>query len=170
MTPLAQVKAEHGDKAKLVDKVLGVIDLGEGGKDEAKTRLAGVSNKKLLRLLSVGQTVKDKYGSTDKLAEAVATAAGKAKDGDYVTKLKGLAATQLLDLARRLAPAPAAKAPAEKKKPAPKAEAAPAKPAKKAPAKTAAKGGAKAKASAKAPAKKAPAKKPAAKGGKSSKK
>jgi len=58
MTPLAQVKAEHGDKAKLVDKVLGVIDLGEGGKDEAKTRLAGVSNKKLLRLLSVGQTAR----------------------------------------------------------------------------------------------------------------
>ena len=146
MTPLAQVKAEHGEKSKLVDAVLSVIDLGDSSKDDAKTRLASVSNKKLLRLLRVGQTVKDKYGSTEKLAEAVAAAAGKAKDNDYLAKLKKLAAGKLLDLARGLKPK------AEKKKAAAAKEPA----AEKAPAKKAAAGK---KAPAKAPAgKKAPAK------------
>ena len=79
MNPLAQVKAEHGEKSKLVDAVLSVIDLGDRSKDDTKSRLASVSNKKLLRLLRVAQTIKDKYGSTEKLAEAVAAAAGKAR-------------------------------------------------------------------------------------------
>ena len=56
-----------------------------------KARLLAASNKKLLRLLAVATEIKDKFGSTQKLAEAAATASGKAKDQAYIAKLKKLA-------------------------------------------------------------------------------
>jgi hypothetical protein len=50
--PLATVKERYGEKAKLVDEVLGVTQPREGeSKSELKTRLGKVSNAKLLRLL-----------------------------------------------------------------------------------------------------------------------
>ena len=67
---------------------------------EVKERLAAVSNRKLLRLAEVGKVIKDKYGSKDKLIAAVSQALGKAKDKDYVARLKSLSSARLLDLAR----------------------------------------------------------------------
>ena len=71
-TPLQQVKDEHGGKDKLVDKVLGVIERGEEDAAELKARLQKASNKKLLRMMAVGNAIKEKYGSAEKLAGAVA--------------------------------------------------------------------------------------------------
>jgi hypothetical protein len=102
-SPLAQMKDEHKDKESLVDRVLSVIDLGGSSKDDVKARLLAASNKKLLRLLDVGNTIKKEYGSPSKLAEALASAVGKAKDSAYVQKIAKLAVRQparVLDMVR----------------------------------------------------------------------
>ena len=144
-TPLQVVNEEHGGKTKLVDKIVGLIDRGDEDKDSLKTRLLKASNKKLLRLAAVSATIRDKYGSTDKLAEAVAQKLNRAKDSDFVRRLSGSTPARLLDFARSLAGEARRPLKMGIHKPAEK----PAAPPKKAPAKTA-KGK-----TAKAPAKKA---------------
>lgn len=102
-SPLARQKEEHGSKEKLVDRVLAVlgqITKAEGDKDDLKAKLLAASNRKLLRLFEASSEIKDKFGSLDKLAEAAAKAAGRAKDAPYVTKLKALTPARLLDLFR----------------------------------------------------------------------
>jgi hypothetical protein len=157
-SPLQVVNEQHGGKEKLVDKLVGLVEKGEEGAEEIKARLRSVSNTKLLKLLEVAETVKQKYGSKEKLTQAVAEALGRAKDADYVKKLGAYSPARLLDMAKALA----AKA---RGKGAPGAEA---KGAKKAPAKAAgeAKAAGKkpaAKKATAAKAEKAPAKKPAKK-------
>lgn len=122
-TPLDAVRGEYGSKDdrgkdKLVDKVVGLISGGDEDAATLRERLMKVSNKKLLRLAEVGGTIKAKYGSTDKVAEAVAEAVGRAKDADYVTSLKAYSPGRLLDMAQALGRRAAAKA----KTVAPKAE------------------------------------------------
>jgi hypothetical protein len=102
-SPLQQTKDEFGSKEKLVDKLvslLGSVSKGDEDKDNLKSRLLAASNKKLLRLLDVAGTIKEKYGSVDKLADATAKALGRAKDAPYVAKLKTFAPARLLDLLR----------------------------------------------------------------------
>jgi DNA integrity scanning protein DisA with diadenylate cyclase activity len=99
-TPLAKMKRLHGGKEKLVDSL--VDDLAkesEESKDELKQRLMSVSNSKLLRLSRIQQQVREKYGSKDKLVDAVSAAKGKSKDQDYVTKLHTYSISRLLDMA-----------------------------------------------------------------------
>jgi hypothetical protein len=86
-SPLARQKDEHESKEKLVDRVislLGAITKSDEDKDSLKARLLAASNKKLLRLHDVSNEIKSKYGSVEKLAEAVGTALGRAKDAPYV--------------------------------------------------------------------------------------
>ncbi len=90
-SPLAQVKDLFKNKEALVDHLLGKLELGDASKDDVKARLLAASNKKLLRLLEVASEVKEKYGSSEKLAETVAKAVGKAKDQAYVAKVAQLA-------------------------------------------------------------------------------
>jgi hypothetical protein len=122
-TPLAQVNEDHGGKAKLVDKVLGLID-GDEDQDSLKARLTKASNKKLLRLLAISGTVKEKFGSADKLASAVAD---KILAGERRRPLKAPQAA-VVAAAAAAKKKPAAKKPAAAKKASAKA------PAKKAPA------------------------------------
>lgn len=102
-TPMQKVNEDHGGKEKLVDRILGLIERAEEGESDLKQRLLAVSNRKLLRLAETWQVVKDKYGSKDKLTEAVAQALGRAKDADYVRKLGEYTPGRLLDMARQLA-------------------------------------------------------------------
>ncbi len=102
-SPLARQKDEHESKEKLVDRVitvLGSITKTDDDKDAFKARLLAASNKKLLRLAEVGAEIKSKYGSVDKLAEAVGSALGRAKDAPFITKLKTYAPAKLLDAMR----------------------------------------------------------------------
>jgi hypothetical protein len=101
-TPLQQVNEDHGGKSKLVEAILGLIETGEEAADDAKARLLKASNKKLLRLQAVATAIKDKYGSPEKLADAVAQKLGRAKDSDFVAKLGAYTPARLLDLARSL--------------------------------------------------------------------
>lgn len=102
-SPLARQKDEHESKEKLVDRVisvLGSITKSDEDKDTVKARLLAASNKKLIRLHEVGSEIKSKYGSMDKLAEAVGTAMGRAKDGPFVEKLKSYTPARLLDMVK----------------------------------------------------------------------
>jgi hypothetical protein len=102
-SPLAVTKADHGTKEKLVDKLVGLlgqIRKIEEDKDELKARLLAASNKKLLRLHEVGSEIKSKYGSIDKLAEAVGAAIGRSKDAPYLEKLKAVTPAKLLDMVK----------------------------------------------------------------------
>ena len=101
--PIAQMREKFTDKESLVDRLLSVIELGSASKDDTKTRLLAVSNKKLLRLFEVASEIKSKHGGNDGLAEATAKANGKAKDAAYIDKLKKLAQkspARVLDLFR----------------------------------------------------------------------
>jgi hypothetical protein len=100
-SPLAQVKEKFGDKEKLVDRVLGVISIGEQDRDKLRTRLLAISNRKLIRMLEVSGEIRERFGSTEKLVTELAAALGKAKDQAYLQKLTALAArtpARLLDM------------------------------------------------------------------------
>ncbi len=83
-TPLSRRTAAFGSKTDLIAKVKGLAteDLWVGRLNDDKS-WAGISNKKLIRLHEVLTHVKEKYGSRDKLIDAVVAAYGRAKDGDY---------------------------------------------------------------------------------------
>lgn len=97
--PKGRVAEAHGSKAALA-KALAPV-LARGGEDAGalETRLAKASNAQLLRLQRASQTLKDKYGSRDKLIAAIGTATHKGKDKDYLAKLETFSLPQLLDLA-----------------------------------------------------------------------
>jgi hypothetical protein len=101
-SPLALVNEKFGGKDKLVDKLVGIIETQDGGEDKEalKKRLLGVSNTKLLKLHDVSASVKDGYGSREKLVTAAATAQGRAKDKDYVAKLGTLTTKRLFDVTK----------------------------------------------------------------------
>lgn len=90
----------YQSKDKLIDKVADVAREADEDVAEVKERLATVSNRKLLRLAEVGKAVKEKYGSRDKLVAALSQAVGKAKDADYVNRLKKFSTARLLDMMR----------------------------------------------------------------------
>lgn len=99
-SPLSIVKESFGGKDKLVDQLVGLLgSSSDEPKDELKKRLLGAPNSKLLRLHKVATTVKDKYGSREKLVDAAAAAVGKAKDKDFVTKLGTYSSARLVGLA-----------------------------------------------------------------------
>ncbi len=98
--PLARMKETFGDKEKLVEAIVGMIELGEETKEQAKARLLSTSNGKLLRLHAVAKEVKDKFGTKDKLLEAVVAQLGRAKDKDYRQSLARHTTARLLDLYR----------------------------------------------------------------------
>jgi hypothetical protein len=96
-SPLARVKDEFGGKDKLVDKLVGVLDVGDGSKDDLRKTLLGVANRKLIRLHSVATRAKE-VGGHDKLVTTTAERLNRGKDKDYVTKLDGLSDAKLLDM------------------------------------------------------------------------
>lgn len=98
--PLTKMKALHGDKAKLVDKIAASLVTDSADEGTTKDRLAKASNAQLLRLASVTEAVKKAYGSRDKLISSLVTALGRAKDKDYVSKLGTYTLPRLYDLAR----------------------------------------------------------------------
>lgn len=130
-SPIAAVKDQFGDKAKLV------AELEKFTKDEdlwvsrlnTNKGLAHVSNAKLLRLHKTFTTVKEKFGSRAKLIDAIAEIEKRAKDEGYKTRLGAYPVPRLWDMyqsASKRAGAPeraatkAARPKAEKKPAAPK--------------------------------------------------
>jgi hypothetical protein len=122
-TPLARVKQEFGDKAKLVAAVekLTKDDLWVSRTNENKG-LAHVSNAKLLRLHATFSEVKTKFGTRDKLVSAVLDLEKRGKDTGLRAKLSSWPVPRLWDAYRS-----AAKRQASAAAPAHKATAAPSK-------------------------------------------
>lgn len=134
-TPLANVKAEFGDKAKLVAAVekLASDDLWVARTNKDKG-LAHVSNAKLLRLHATFTAVKEKFGTRDKLIDAILEVSKRTKDAGYKSALAKFPVPRLFDLykstakragigapkAEKAAKAPKAAKPAAEKKAAPK--------------------------------------------------
>ena len=136
-TPLALMKDKFGDKAKLVEAVekLTGEDLWVARTNKNKG-LAHVSNAKLLRLHGIFTEVKGKFGTREKLIDAILDLEKRSKDAGYRARLLEWPVPRLYDTykstAKRVgAVKPVAAKPAATKKTAAAAPAA-AKPAKKA--------------------------------------
>lgn len=99
-SPLTQVKDQFGSKDKLVDAIValpeGVLERDDD-KDAFRTRLLTAANSKLLRLHTLGKQVADRFGSKDKLVDALLQLQRRGKDQDYRTKLSGLPIGKLFD-------------------------------------------------------------------------
>jgi hypothetical protein len=146
-TPLARMKETFGDKGKLVEaleKLTGdELWVTRLNKDKG---LAHVSNAKLLRLHATFTEVKSKFGTREKLVDAILELEKRTKDPGYRQRLLAWPVPRLYDTykstAKRAAKKPAAAAKAEAGTTAKKAEKKPAAAAKadaKAPVKKAAK-------------------------------
>jgi len=99
-TPLQRVKEEHGGKEKLADRLVDLIERGDEDKAELRKRLLAAANSKLLRLHKVFSELQGRFGSKDKLVDALLELMKRSKDQDYRTKLSGMTPGRLLDLYR----------------------------------------------------------------------
>jgi hypothetical protein len=97
-TPLQAVKRQYGGKDKLIDAVVDDAKYDDEDAGEARERLKSVSNSKLLRLARVSAIVREKFGSRDKLIEGLSATLGRARDNDYINKLRTLSSARLLDV------------------------------------------------------------------------
>jgi hypothetical protein len=131
-SPLAVVKEKFGEKAKLVASVeqLASEDLWVARTNKDKG-LAHVSNAKLLRLHAVFTEVKEKFGTREKLIDAVLELEKRTKDAGLRQRLSQWPVPRLYDAYRsaskRAGAAAKAAAPKAEAKPKPRATAAPAK-------------------------------------------
>src|SRR6516225_5943824 len=97
-TPLAIVKEQFGEKAKLVEaleKLTGeALWVSRTNKDKG---LAHVSNAKLLRLHATFTTVKEKFGTREKLIDAILELEKRGKDTGLRQKLLQWPVPRLFD-------------------------------------------------------------------------
>lgn len=130
-SPQQIVNERYGDKAKLIDAVIGLIEARGGEEADAhKRRLRNVSNAKLLHLVALGERVKE-LGGRDAIVKKIVELKGQPKDHEYADKLRRLSLGRIVDMLGSLQraakrdgakAAPPAKKPAAKK-PAAKAQA-----------------------------------------------
>jgi hypothetical protein len=97
-SPHQIVTKEHGSKADLINKVVGLVEPMDGeSADDHKRRLRNVSNAKLLHLLSVGEKAKE-LGGRDAIVTKILEAKGQTKDHEYKDALGAKPLGQLIDL------------------------------------------------------------------------
>ncbi|HMU38118.1 MAG TPA: hypothetical protein PKE31_03820 [Pseudomonadota bacterium] len=101
-SPLARMKEVHGSKEKLVEALVafpeGVLDRPEADdKDAWKKQLQSASNAKLMRLHAMGSDVSKRFGSKEKLVDALLGLQKRGKDADFRAKLVTLPIGKLLD-------------------------------------------------------------------------
>lgn len=97
--PRGQLVEAHGSKAALAKAIAPLVARGDEDVDALEVRLKKASNAQLLRLSRASSAVKERFGTRDKLIEAIGAAQKKAKDKDYLAKLATYSLPQLLDLA-----------------------------------------------------------------------
>jgi hypothetical protein len=97
--PKARLAKLHNSKADLAKSLAPALVAGDEDAGALTERLSKASNTQLLRLQKVVETVKEKFGSRDKLIEAIGSAQNKSKDKDYLAKLATFPLPRLLDLA-----------------------------------------------------------------------
>lgn len=97
--------AQHGSKEALAKSLAASLVKPDQEADAIATRLRTASNRQLLRLKHVVDTVAAKYGDRKQLIAKIGSDRNKSKDADYLAKLERLSLPHLLDLAR-FRPAP----------------------------------------------------------------
>ena len=97
--PRARMVDAHGSKAALAKAIAPLVARGDEDVDALEVRLKKASNAQLLRLQRASFAVKERFGTRDKLIEAIGAAQKKGKDKDYLAKLTTYSLSQLLDLA-----------------------------------------------------------------------
>jgi hypothetical protein len=97
--PRGRVETNHGGKEALAKALSSALATGGEDADSIAGRLKTASNAQLLRLQHVVETVKQKWGSRDKLIAAITDATKASKDKDYVAKLGTYSLPRLVDLA-----------------------------------------------------------------------
>ena len=111
-SPLQQVK-DSGGREKLVSDLAGMVDDLHGeGSDSLKSRLSGLSNKKLVRLYQIENKVRENFGDRAKLVEHIVAArleAGLTADENFKNSLASCSKGRLLDMTRQKFGARAAK-------------------------------------------------------------
>ena len=113
--PLALVKAQFGDKAKLVEAVKAFAassDLWLAHTNHET--LDNVSNSKLLKLHATFTAVKAEFGTREKLVDAILAVESKTKDTSFKTRLMGYPVPRLYDAYKAAKKRAAAAAPAKK--------------------------------------------------------
>lgn len=107
-SPRRIVDKEFGGRAALVDRLAGECDPLHGDSaSEMKSRLMGLSNKKLLRLYRAEQKVRERFGDRSKLVAHLVGRrknAGLTADADYEAKLETYSKARLLDMTRQRMP------------------------------------------------------------------
>jgi hypothetical protein len=98
--PKGRVTEVHGGKEALAKALAASLATETEDSDTVAGKLKTASNAQLLRLQRVVQAVKDKWGSRDKLIEALSTVEKKSKDKDYLAKLATFPLPRLYDLAQ----------------------------------------------------------------------
>ena len=96
--PRARVAAAHQSKAALAGALAKSLARADEDDGAIAERLKTASNQQLLRLHSVVETVKEKYGDRAKLIAKLGAFEHKATDKDYLAKLESLGLPQLLEL------------------------------------------------------------------------
>lgn len=96
-SPLARVKSEFGDKKQLIEKVkaLATAELWVD-RLNSDTSFDSISNAKLLHLHAQLTDATKRFGSRDKLIEALVSAEGRGKDQDYRKHFAGWPVPRLL--------------------------------------------------------------------------
>lgn len=103
LSPLQRVRAEHGSKAALADKVLDVVSAPEDADEDAyEQRIRTLSNAKLLRIWDAHQKLSEKHGSKDALVDKIVAAKFSGGNEPYKAKIATYTEARLLDLARQV--------------------------------------------------------------------
>ena len=97
--PKGRVTDKHSGKEALAKALAPALATESENSDSIADRLKTASNMQLLRLQKVVSLVTDKWGSREKLIQAILTAGKQQKDKDFVTKLSSFSLPQLVDIA-----------------------------------------------------------------------
>jgi hypothetical protein len=97
--PRARLLAAYGSKESLAKSLATTLARPDEDTDIIAARLRTASNRQLLRLATVTEAVKKKWGSREKLIAAIGAAKKKSKDQDYLARLDTFSLPRLLDLA-----------------------------------------------------------------------
>jgi hypothetical protein len=103
LTPAQVVKQQYQSKADLAKQLIPLLEKPENLEQaEFERRIQVASNKQLLRLMRVTQTIKKRYGTKEALVEKLEKSKFPKGNADYKTKLMKLHASRLLDMARSI--------------------------------------------------------------------
>jgi hypothetical protein len=97
--PRGRLLAAHGSKEALAKTIAPTLARADEDTDAIAARLRTASNRQLLRLAAASQTVKQRWGTREKMIEAIGAAQKKSKDKDYLARLDTYSLPRLVELA-----------------------------------------------------------------------